>query len=100
MGRYGGEEFIICMRDTSLIEAANRANIIRQAVEDSLVAFYNEEIQVTSSFGISHALLEVGEDRYSIQQLIREADQALYAAKNKGRNCVAIYNADELLLQI
>ncbi|WP_205963990.1 histidine kinase N-terminal 7TM domain-containing protein [Psychrobacillus sp. BL-248-WT-3] len=100
MGRYGGEEFIICMPDTSLIEAANRANIIRQEVEDSLVAFYNEEIQVTSSFGISHALLEVEEDRYSIQQLIREADQALYTAKNKGRNCVALYNADELLLQI
>ena len=100
MGRYGGEEFIICMHDTSLMEAANRANLIRQAVAESLVVFNKEEIQVTSSFGISHALLEVGEDRYSIQQLIREADQALNTAKNKGRNCVALYNADELLLQI
>ena len=100
MGRYGGEEFIICMPETTLMEATNRANIIRQAVAESLTTFNKVEIQVTSSFGVSHALLEVGEESYSIQQLIREADQALYAAKHKGRNCVEFYSADELLLQI
>ena len=100
MGRYGGEEFIICMPETTLMEATNRANIIRQAVAESLTTFNKVEIQVTSSFGVSHALLEVGEESYSIQQLIREADQALYAAKHKGRNCVQFYSADELLLQI
>ena len=98
MGRYGGEEFIICMPKTSSMEAANRANIIRQAVEESLIVYNKEEIQVTSSFGVSHALLEVGEESYSIQQLIREADQALYAAKHKGRNCVELYEAEEVYL--
>ena len=69
-------------------------------VAESLVEFNKEAIQVTSSFGVSRALVEVGEDRYSIQQLIREADQALYAVKNKGSNCVTLYSSDELLFQI
>ena len=100
MGRYGGEEFIICMPETSLMEATNRANIIRQAVAESFTIFNEEKILVTSSFGISNVLLKAGEDKYSIQQLIREADKALYAAKHKGRNCVESYEANELLVKI
>ncbi|WP_419960571.1 histidine kinase N-terminal 7TM domain-containing protein [Psychrobacillus sp. BM2] len=100
MGRYGGEEFIICMPETSLAEATYRANKIRQAVEESFTTFNDEEILVTSSFGVSNVNMEAGEDKYSVQQLIRQADQALYAAKHKGRNCVEIYEANEIFVQI
>lgn len=100
MGRYGGEEFVICMPETSLMEATNRANIIRQAIAENSTIFNGEEILVTASFGVSNVILEVWDDRYSIPQLIREADQALYAAKHKGRNRVEIYEANEHLVEI
>ena len=100
MGRYGGEEFLICMPETSLIEANNRANIIRQAIAVNFTIFNGEEILVTASFGVSNVLLGAGEDRYSIPQLIREADQALYAAKYKGRNRVENYMENEHLVEL
>ena len=100
MGRYGGEEFVICMPETSLMEATNRANIIRQAIAENTTIFNGEEIFVTASFGVSNVILGVWDDRYSIPQLIREADQALYAAKHKGRNRVEIYKTNEQLVEI
>lgn len=72
MGRYGGEEFIICMPKTSLAEASARAKSIRAAVEESYTIFNGEKIMVTSSFGVSNAIVEEGEDRYSLSDLIRQ----------------------------
>lgn len=100
MGRYGGEEFIICMPKTTLMEATYRANRIRQAIEESFTTFNEREILVTSSFGVSYVQMAAGEDRYSVQQLIRQADQALYAAKHKGRNCVEVYEANDIYMQV
>lgn len=100
MGRYGGEEFIICMPETTLMEATSRANRIRQVIEESFTIFNEREILVTSSFGVSYVQMAVGEDRYSVQQLIRQADQALYAAKHKGRNCVEVYEANDIYMQV
>lgn len=100
IGRYGGEEFVICMPETSLMEATNRANIIRQAIAENSTIVNGEEIVVTSSFGISNVMLGVWDDSYSIPQLIREADQALYAAKHKGRNRVEIYEVNEHLVEL
>ena len=100
MGRYGGEEFIICMPETTLMEATSRANRIRQAIEESFTTFNEREILVTSSFGVSYVQMAAGEDRYSVQQLIRQADQALYAAKHKGRNCVEVYEANDIYMQV
>ncbi|WP_253278863.1 histidine kinase N-terminal 7TM domain-containing protein [Psychrobacillus sp. FJAT-21963] len=96
MGRYGGEEFIICMPKTSLAEASARAKSIRTAVEESYTIFNGEKIMVTSSFGVSNAIVEEGEDRYSLSDLIRQADMALYTAKNNGRNCVESYEENNI----
>jgi len=100
IGRYGGEEFVICMPETSLMEATNRANMIRQAIAENSTNVNGEEIFVTSSFGVSNVILKVWDDRYTIPQLIREADQALYAAKHKGRNRVEIYEVNEHLVEL
>ena len=96
MGRFGGEEFIICMPDTSLAEATKRANIIRRAIEEMTTNLKENEILVTSSFGVTHLQLEMGEDHFSIQDLIGQADEALYTAKRNGRNCVEIYETADL----
>lgn len=50
----------------------------------------NQQITVTSSFGVSHTSYIEGEP--SIHSLISQADKALYLAKENGRNCVVPYN--------
>ena len=100
MGRFGGEEFIICMPDISLEEATNRANIIRQAIAGMTTIYKEMEITATSSFGVTHLQMGMGEDHFSIQQLIGQADEALYAAKRKGRNCVEIYESADIYVTI
>lgn len=52
IGRYGGEEFIICLPDVELSDAKNLANSIRESISDSPILFHGREIFVTSSFGI------------------------------------------------
>jgi diguanylate cyclase (GGDEF)-like protein/PAS domain S-box-containing protein len=92
IGRYGGEEFIICMPDTRLHEAYELANTIRVKVSASNMTVNEKVVCVTSSFGISSALILVGDNSHSIHTLMPQADQALYTAKNSGRNCVQSYN--------
>lgn len=94
IGRYGGEEFIICMPDTPLDEAYELANTIRLNVSERYACINNKEISTTSSFGISHAHLKVGDNSQSIHSLMRQADLALYAAKRNGRNCVKSYTQE------
>ncbi|HEX5363198.1 MAG TPA: GGDEF domain-containing protein [Gallionella sp.] len=82
LGRYGGEEFLLLLPMTDLNAALHLAERIRCILADSPVILKSEEITVTASFGV--AQLEPGED--ADNWLIR-ADQALYRAKEHGRNC-------------
>lgn len=91
MGRYGGEEFIICLPDTSLTEAYELAQSIRVKISQAGTTYLKEDIYVTSSFGISSALIRKEDSHHTLEILIREADQALYESKRKGRNYVALY---------
>ncbi|MFF2857498.1 histidine kinase N-terminal 7TM domain-containing protein [Peribacillus sp. NPDC058002] len=90
LGRYGGEEFIICLPDTALAIAYELADIIREKVSASIAVVNEEKISVTCSFGVTHAFIEAGDRSQSIKTLMPRADQALYAAKKNGRNCVKI----------
>lgn len=78
--RYGGEEFTVILFDTSAAIALERAEKLRKAVESML------NLQVTISIGIAlypaHA--------QTAESLIKEADRALYLAKQAGRNRVII----------
>ena len=85
VGRYGGEEFVLCLPDTSLQHARDTAQRICKALADSTVKYEGQRIPVTVSIGV--AALKRGE---SIEQWLSRADKALYEAKRLGRNrCVA-----------
>lgn len=83
VGRYGGEEFIIVLMDKSQQQAEKIAERIRTHVASSPIKTHNSEINITLSQGLAQA---VAAD--TVETLIERADQALYAAKANGRNCV------------
>ena len=87
VGRYGGEEFIICLPNTSVEKAALFAEKLRTAIAEQLFIAQDtpSSFHVTASFGVA-AMRVNGID--SIDILIRQADKALYQAKAGGRNCV------------
>jgi len=84
--RYGGEEFVVVMPDTSADVAAAVAERLRTAVESAPFTLRGtgQALDITASFGISSRMqsCETPED------LVKQADLALYAAKNGGRNRV------------
>ncbi|KQV82746.1 PleD family two-component system response regulator [Rhizobium sp. Root1220] len=84
--RYGGEEFVVIMPDTSPEVAAAVAERLRAAVETAPFKLKSsgQELSVTASFGISSRIASV----ITPGQLMKQADVALYEAKNGGRNRV------------
>ncbi|RFB96406.1 PleD family two-component system response regulator [Rhizobium leguminosarum bv. trifolii] len=84
--RYGGEEFVVVMPDTSPEIAATVAERLRAAVESApfQLKHSGEALNVTASFGIASRIGAV----LTPDQLMKQADLALYEAKNTGRNRV------------
>lgn len=80
--RYGGEEFVLLMPNTALEGAVTLAERIRAAVSDTPFTFRRERVTVTCSIGIADNLRLAGTDT----SLVDMADQALYRAKQDGRN--------------
>jgi two-component system cell cycle response regulator len=86
VGRYGGEEFVAVLPHTTHDEALHTAERIRRAVQEHPFRAGDAELRVTVSIGVaSYPSTEVD----SPGALIREADKALYRAKQGGRNRVA-----------
>jgi len=88
IGRYGGEEFAVVLPDTSLSNAKKILDDIRQQFFEINHQYENE----TFSCSFSTGLAEVPFIDNSVA-LIRAADDALYAAKQAGRNCINIYES-------
>jgi two-component system cell cycle response regulator len=87
MGRYGGEEFVVCLPGADGLKAASVSERMRRQVEDmeTMLPDDSRSIRITASFGTASYSIESGKN---IDLLIKRADDALYLAKNKGRNCV------------
>ncbi len=85
-GRYGGEEFAVCLPETRQHTAENLAERLRAIIADSPIEYGDKELSITASFGI------IGRDKIdeeTVENLFAKADKALYMAKEKGRNlCV------------
>jgi diguanylate cyclase (GGDEF)-like protein len=82
-GRFGGEEFICLLPETSIEDAYDVAERLRLTFQDQIR--FNKVDQVTVSIGISYYK---GEDTDSLTQLIKDADIKMYQAKSEGRNKV------------
>jgi diguanylate cyclase (GGDEF)-like protein len=89
IGRYGGEEFILILEDTPLEDARILAERIRRKVGSNPVQVADHAVSITISLGIAAI-----SDDDDAESLTDRADQALYAAKAAGRNCVEIAEAN------
>jgi diguanylate cyclase (GGDEF)-like protein len=85
IGRYGGEEFAVVMRDTDAAQANAPVEEMRRRFAEIGHAYGNERFQVSFSAGIASAPPHAG-----VEALLNAADQALYDAKRGGRNRVVI----------
>ena len=88
--RYGGEEFALILPHTTMDNAVNFSERLRRSVERADFWFNGISLQITVSLGVA----SLPENKpLSHTDIIRFADEALYAAKTAGRNRVEIYRA-------
>ena len=81
--RYGGEEFAIILPDTTLAACIPVAERIRQEIEKSPLIVVQEPLQMTVSLGIT---TYTNKQETTVEELVKQADQYLYQAKETGRN--------------
>jgi diguanylate cyclase (GGDEF)-like protein len=92
VGRYGGEEFMLLLPGTVLDAGVTFADRVRKQVESHTFTFEGGSIQRTASFGVSawpHPRIA------NCDELVRTADDALYVAKELGRNRVIRFDGKE-----
>jgi two-component system, cell cycle response regulator len=87
VGRYGGEEFLVVLNNCDPAFAMARAEEIRNTIAQHPVETSSGPVTVTMSLGL---LLSHEWGSRSVEELLHEADKALYSAKAAGRNCVQL----------
>ena len=91
LGRYGGEEFIFILQNTSLDGAEEAAERVRARLSGDAIQVGDAEIVVTVSMGVSSI-----RRHDTVNSLIERADAALYVAKAAGRNCIRTESKETL----
>ena len=89
-GRYGGEEFSILLPGKNAKEALEMGEAIRHNVETSSIVIAGQSVSVSASLGVSIYPLQKDHIQKS-EDLVLLADRALYLCKERGRNCIALY---------
>lgn len=87
VARFGGEEFVILMPETGIDAGRRAAERIRESVQNTTVRAGGEEINFTACLGLT----AVSPESTSLDDLLKDSDVALYAAKRGGRNRVEEY---------
>jgi len=91
VGRYGGEEFLIVLNNCNPAFALARGEEIRKSISQKPMPSSSGPVPVTMSLGL---LLSQDWGYRPVEELLQEADAALYAAKAAGRNCVRVASPD------
>ena len=85
VGRYGGEEFLVLLPETTKDDACRMAERIRSAVEaGAVLVIEGKAVRRTVSVGVA----SYPEDALGSAEIVQRADEALYRAKRAGKNCV------------
>jgi diguanylate cyclase (GGDEF)-like protein len=87
VGRYGGEEFLVVLNNCNPAYGPARAEELRKGIAQKPVQISSGAVPVTMSFGL---LLSPEWGCLPLDDLLQQADAALYAAKAAGRNCVKV----------
>jgi diguanylate cyclase (GGDEF)-like protein len=88
VGRYGGDELVVLLPQTHLAQAVQAAERLRARIEAAGLDTGTQPVKITISVGAAECDLRID----TLESLIEHADQALYAAKQTGRNRVKCYN--------
>ncbi len=83
VARFGGEEFVIIMPETNIVEATKAVNKIRLSVQQNQIVEESVTLNLTMSFGVASFAKE-----NTTKMVLEQADKALYRAKSRGRNLV------------
>lgn len=86
LSRFGGEEFILLLTNAPLEESERIVARLHRAIADARVSTIKGDVAVTASFGLA----AVEPSMLDLETAIRLADEALYEAKNSGRNCIRV----------
>ena len=93
LGRLGGEEFAAVLSDTSRDKAAGVAERIRESFAQAAQEVDNRPVCATVSIGLVHCQ----EAALNVAELLAQADQALYIAKERGRNRIEVASLEMML---
>lgn len=95
--RYGGEEFVILLPNTTQREAKMVAERLRKAVFNKIIDI--EKVNIKNSIKTLNVSISIGICEYNTkwkpEELVQNADRALYEAKDTGRNRIVFYNGEE-----
>jgi len=92
LARLGGDEFGVLMEHCTLLQARRAANALRAAIEEFRFVWRDRTFAVGASIGVA----AIGAASQSVANVLSAADSACYVAKDRGRNRVHLYRADDL----
>jgi len=90
--RWGGEEFMLVLPNISLDNAKEVCEGLREDINAMVFSFENNKVGVSMTFGLA----AFNEENDSIEEVIADADKALYKGKKSGRNRVVLADKDEI----
>ncbi len=91
IGRYGGDEFVILLPQTTAQDALPLAERIHASIADMWLDTEKNPLTITISIGIAQSIHEASQTTDTVENLLLRTDQALYAAKQAGKNCTVIF---------
>jgi two-component system chemotaxis response regulator CheY len=95
VGRWGGEEFVVVLPNTTQAEAHLVAERMREGVAAATLPIPDgQQLEMRASLGVTSIRLTTAPFA-SLDILVQQADEALYRAKRAGRNCVCVFWPDE-----
>jgi diguanylate cyclase (GGDEF)-like protein/PAS domain S-box-containing protein len=91
LGRWGGDEFVLLLPESDQKAAIRVAERLQESISNCSFILNGEPVKLTASIGVAVE----DKTKLSMDELFRNADSALYSAKQAGRNCIHVYTETE-----